>query len=246
MELKHLRSFMVHGSCYMFTVLLSVSVSECHIYHKHIFLPFYFYSAFSLLWHPSHSHQNGTKMLSTAIICSVKCFGLITVVLCFHIGVKIWRSSNRHNPPPHEISRNSSWQCPWYSQIWSLARPKCTTALIPFLASRYAAVSIILLVGSSPNLRPAWCNGPLPLRNQTRSRWLKVLLQQTRPPKQSGQLFLPHDKNSLKCCFFSLTSIGFPPTLLYCIRFPGQSLVFGTDGITGFSTTDCVLLKKER
>lgn len=84
-----------------------------------------------------------------------------------------------------------------------------------FLAHRYAAVLIILLVGTSPDPEPVWCNAPLPLCNQAQTRWLKVLVQlpvwkalldphqrcyshglQTplgytyMTPKQSGQLFL--------------------------------------------------------
>lgn len=102
----------------------------------------------------------------------------------------------------------------------SLPRTKCTTAVNLFLAHRYAAVLIILLVGTGPDPRPVWCNAPLPLCNQAQTRWLKVLLQlpvwkalsyphqqhyshglQTplgsthTTPKQSGRLFLPHDKN---------------------------------------------------
>lgn len=148
---------------------------------------------------------------------------------------------------------------------------KCTTAVNLFLAHRYAAVLIILLVGTGPDPRPVWCNAPLPLCNQAQTRWLKVLLQlpvwkalsdphqchyshglQTplgsmdTTPKQSGRLFLPHDKKSLKCCFCSLTSIQFfplPHPLFQVSRTFGL-LGFGTDGNAGFSMADCTLLKK--
>lgn len=140
-----------------------------------------------------------------------------------------------------------------------------------FLAYRYAAVLIILLVGTGPDPRPVWCNAPLPLCNQAQTRWLKVLLRlpvwkalsdphqchyshglQTplgstdTTPKQSGRLFLPHDKKSLKCCFCSLTSIEFlplPPPLYQVSRTVGL-LGFGTDENAGFSMADCTLLKK--
>lgn len=65
-----------------------------------------------------------------------------------------------------------------------MPRTKCTTAVNLFLAHRYAAVLIILLVGTGPDPRPAWCNTPTlqpphppPVCNQAQTRWLKVLLQ---------------------------------------------------------------------
>lgn len=105
-----------------------------------------------------------------------------------------------------------------------------------FSAHRYAAVLIILLVGTGPDPRPVWCNAPLPLCNQAQTRWLKVLLQlpvwkalsdphqrhyshglQTplgstdTTPKQSGRLFLPCDKNPSSAASAHWRQLNFSP-----------------------------------
>lgn len=124
-----------------------------------------------------------------------------------------------------------------------------------FLAHRYAAVLIILLVGTGPDPELVWCNAPLPLCNQAQTRWLKVLVQlpvwkalldphqrcyshglQTplgythMAPKQSGQLFLPHQKKERKNKKKNIPQVQrllidvnwFVPLPLHCIRFSGQ------------------------
>lgn len=139
-----------------------------------------------------------------------------------------------------------------------------------FLAHRYAAVLIILLDRTGPDPRPVWCNPPPPppqsgpdqmIKGALTAAWktlsdphqhhyshgLQTPLGSTdTTPKQSGRLFLPHDKKSLKCCICSLTSIEFfssPPPLYQVSRTVGL-LGLGTDGIAGFSMADCTLLKK--
>lgn len=146
-----------------------------------------------------------------------------------------------------------------------------------FLAHRYAAVLIILLVGTGPDPELVWCNAPLPLCNQAQTRWLKVLVQlpvwkalldphqrcyshglQTplgythMAPKQSGQLFLPHQKKKRKKKHPSSAASAHwrqlicspPPSLYQVSRTVGLS-EFGADGIAGLSTADCTLLRKE-
>lgn len=153
-----------------------------------------------------------------------------------------------------------------------LPRTKCTTVVNLFLAHRYAAVLIILLVGTGPDPRPVWCNAPLPLCNQTQTRWLTVLLQlpvwkalhyphqchyshglQTplgstdTTPKQSGQLFLPHDKNPSSAASAHWRQFSFfPPPSLYQVSRTVGLLGFGTDGIAGFSMVKSTLFFLER
>lgn len=147
---------------------------------------------------------------------------------------------------------------------------KCTTAVNLFLAHRYAAVLIILLVRTDPDPRPVWCNAPLPLCNQAQTRWLKVLLQlperrshtlisatihmvykplwapQTRPQNNQASYFFPTIKiPQVQHLLIDVNWIFFslPPPLYQVSRTVGL-LEFGTDGIARFSKAGFTLSKK--